>query len=144
MEAAPQSSATSSGGQQGGAWQCLCPRGDWRANWERAWANDCPFWIQHVADAAATLLRHSYELSGGIGCRFAGYRNQADGQELTEEDVTSQSVVVFDWKHGALQRPYQAEVPYGQLAAAFAIHCQAVRPCTCKAGMLIEVPPHMA
>ena len=47
---------------------CLCPPRDWRANRERALANKCPAWIQHVADAASILLLHAYDLSSGVEC----------------------------------------------------------------------------
>ena len=69
-ELAPESDA-GSGGQEGkalrAAWQCLCPRGDWRTNRERALANKCPAWIQHVADAAPVLLCHLYEIACFMG-----------------------------------------------------------------------------
>ena len=75
--------------------QCLSPRVDGRANRERAAANDCPCWIQYVADAAAALLRHSYELSSATECRFVEYRGRSDGRAMREEDVSSEDVVVF-------------------------------------------------
>ena len=55
----PEGHEACSAGQGGAprkARQCLCPRGDWRTNRERALANNCPAWIQHVADAAPVLL----------------------------------------------------------------------------------------
>ena len=98
-EAVPERDPTA--GEQEGkparwGWQCLCPRGDWQTNRERALANNCPAWIQHVADAASVLLLHSYELSGGIECRFAGYQSHAGNPKPTEDtDRNALSIVCF-------------------------------------------------
>ena len=70
------------------AWQCLCPRGHWQENRERARATDSPIWIQCSADAAMSLLRYSYELSAGLdcSCKFRGFQSLFGGKQLTEED----------------------------------------------------------
>ena len=73
-----------------------------------ALGNNCPAWIQHVADAAPVLLCHSYELSGGVGCRFAGYRSQVGAPPLDEDSDLTESVVTFDWHLSALQCSHQA------------------------------------
>ena len=146
-ELAPESDA-GSGGQEGkalrAAWQCRCPRGDWRTNRERALANNCPAWMQHVADAASVLLRHSYELSSGIECRFAGYQSQTGNLEPTEDTELTECVVKFDWLVEAFGCSYQAGVQFKDLSDACDVHCEPGRPCDCKAAALIEVPPAMA
>ena len=68
-EHAPEGDASSAGKEGDVPTRCLCPPSDWRINRERALANSCPAWIQHVADAASVLLRHAYELSSGVECR---------------------------------------------------------------------------
>ena len=134
------------GGLRGGTLQCLCPRGHWRTNRERAWTNDAPIWIQCAADAAVALLRRAYELSSDFqcGCKFAGYQSLFGGKKLTEEDCLSDGLVVFHWEPGAFQHTYTSKVLYEELARAFEVHCAPGVPCDCKVGALIEVPPEMA
>ena len=142
-----ESDAAGSGGQgevERKARKCLCPRGDWRTNRERALANKCPAWIQHVADAAPVLLCHLYELSGGVGCRFAGYKSPAGSPPLNEVSDLTESMVTFDWHLGALHCSYQAGVPYKELADACDVYCEPGTPCDCRAAALIEVPATMA
>ena len=146
-EAVPERDPTA--GEQEGkparrGWQCLCPRGDWQTNRERALANNCPAWIQHVADAASVLLLHSYELSGGIECRFAGYQSHAGNPKPTEDTDLTECVVRFDWVVDALGCSYQAGVPFAELSDACEARCDPGRPCDCKAAALIDVPPAMA
>ena len=149
-EAAPreaQSDAVGSGCQgevERKARKCLCPRGDWRTNRERALANKCPAWIQHVADAAPVLLCHLYELSGGVGCRFAGYKSPAGSPPLNEVSDLTESIVTFNWHLGALHCSYQAGVPYKELADACDVYCEPGTPCDCRAAALVEVPATMA
>ena len=69
-ELAPDSDTRSIDKQGNAHERCLCPPEDWLVNRERALANGCPAWIQHVADAASVLLCHAYELSRGVECRF--------------------------------------------------------------------------
>ena len=87
------------------------------------WQKNCPYWIQHVADAASVLLRHAYELSIGAECRFAGYRSQTGSPEPTEETDLTECIVKFEWLFGASARSYQAGVPFQELSAACDVHC---------------------
>ena len=104
QEPAPERDTTSGGDATDAPRRCLCPPEDWRANRERALANNCPYWIQHVADAASVLLRHAYELSIGAECRFAGYRSQTGSPEPTEETDLTECIVKFEWLFGAPAR----------------------------------------
>ena len=127
-------------------WQCLCPRGDWQANRERARATDSPIWIQCSADAAMTLLRYSYELSAGFecSCNFVGFQSLFGGKPLTEEDCLADALIVFHWESCAFQHTHTSKVLYEELARAYDNHCAPGTPCCCKAGALIEVPSEMA
>ena len=112
-------------------WQCLCPRGDWQANRERARATDSPIWIQCSADAAMTLLRYSYELSAGFecSCKFVGFQSLFGGKRLTEEDCLSDALIVFHWESQAFQNTYTSKVLYEELARAYDNHCAPGTPC---------------
>ena len=133
-------------GLKGAAWQCLCPRGNWQENRERAKANDSPIWIQCSADAAMTILRKTYELSTDFecSCRFAGFERLFGGRQLTDEDCLDDALIVFHWESRAFQRAYTTKVLYETLASSYDEHCTSGVPCCCSAGRLIEVPAEMA
>ena len=95
-EHAPESDTDSVGKDGDARKRCLCPPGDWRANRERALANNCPAWIQHVADAASIRLLHAYELSSGVECRFVGYQSEISDPEPNEDTDLSECVVEID------------------------------------------------
>ena len=100
-ELAPDSDTRSIDKQGDAHERCLCPPEDWLVNRERALANGCPAWIQHVADAASVLLCHAYELSRGVECRFAGYQSQTGNPEPKEDTDLTECVIKFDWLFGA-------------------------------------------
>ena len=133
-------------GLRGASWQCLCPRGTRQENQEWTKDSGAPIWIQCSADAAMTLLRHSYELSTGFecSCKFAGFESLFGGKPLTEEDHLLDELIVFRWESNAFRRVYTSKVVYEELARAYEDHCVSGKPCCCKAAALIEVPADMA
>ena len=143
-ELAPDSDTRSIDKQGDAHERCLCPPEDWLANRERALANGCPAWIQHVADAASVLLCHAYELSRGVECRFAGYQSQTGNPEPKEDTDLTECVIKFDWLFGAPGCSYQTGVPFKELSGACDVHCEPGRQCYCKAALLVEVPSAFA
>ena len=116
------------------AWQCKCPRADWRTNLERARANDAPVWVQCAADGALALLKFSYTLNenSACSCAFAGFQSLG-GKRLTEDDCLGDAFVVFSWEVGTRKYTYTSKVPYAELASVADEYCDPSMPCNCKA-----------